>query len=323
MPHCKWVVVALAAAAALLGQTQTSDTYTFAPPAGYALRAHDQSVEMTKIDQKNRTFCQLGLYRAQTALGTAAQDIDAEWKAVVEKQFRVNGAANTRPFPIPGAPDSVARIAETSTTAAGKMTTLLVVLRFPSRYVGVLFNASNMAAAERCQPDMATLVSSVKLNAAAPPVQTTPAVISGTSPVGAWEKVVGSTPPMRYNAFTKQWEYNYAAASLQFKQIYRFRFEPNGQYTYELDAVDYNRSQQTLIVERGTYILASGAIQFRPTSYQDGAGPKGKTPPLTTRAVPAPHSRRFTIGEHPVHKESPGLQLQTQEGGWDTFKPAR
>lgn len=303
----------------LPAQPQVFDAYSFSVPAGYTQRSHKDSVELSKVDQKNRYFCQIGLYRAQPSLGTAAQDIDAEWKAVVEKQFKLVGAANTKPFPLPGAPDSISRFSETETAATGKILTLLIALRYPGRYVGVLVNASHAQAMQACTPDVSSLIATLKWNDPASP----PAVTSGTSPVGQWEKVIVSRPPTRYNPITKQWEYSAVEAMMQFKQVHRFRFDPDGRYTYTLDADDYNRSERSQIIEQGSYTIAAGAIQFQPRTYQDGKGPKNQNPPLTTRATPAPHVRRFSVGEHPQYKDSAGLQLQNKDGAWETFRPAK
>ena len=56
---------------------------------------------------------------------------------------------------------------------------------------------------------------------------------------------------------------------------------------------------------------------------QDGKAKRGENVPLTTKATPAGHTRRFLVGEHPQYKDSAGLQLQTGNGSWETYKPAK
>jgi len=311
------------------GQSQSFDSYTYTAPPGYTLRAHQNAQEWSKIDQKRRFYCQIGLYRAQNSLGSPAQDMDNEWQAVVVKQFKVNGSPASKELPLPNAPSSMVRGAETIDGNGNKAISSLFVVRSGSRYVGVLFNAPNAEAFQACQEDITQVVASLRLPDAGPAPAAAPAVsaapparISGSLP-GSWERVIMTQPAMRYNPISKQMEYNPVAALNQFKQTHTFRFGANGQYEYDLIADDYNRSQRSRVLERGIYTIGGGAIQFVPKSYQDGKGPKGQDPPLTNKAVPAPHSRRFSIGDHPQYKDSVGLQLQTADGGWETFRPAK
>jgi len=307
-----------------LGQSQSFDTYTYDAAPGYTFRAHTDSQEWVKIDQKRRTYCAIYLYRSQPSLPSAGQDIDAEWKSVVVSQVRDPGTPITRELPLPHAPTSLIRGSESIDRNGNKSVMSLFVIRFPGRYAGVLFSASNAEASQSCQEDITTFVTTLRMamaggSAAAPVSSATAAPTRGTI-AGSWRRVIASRAPMTYNAFTKAWEYNYVAALRQFKQVYIFRFETNGQYTYELDAEDYNRSERTRIIERGNYTISAGVIQFEPKQYQDGKGPRNQDPPLTSRAVPVAHSRRFSIGEHPNYKDSAGLQLQTSDG-WETYKP--
>lgn len=318
---------ALLALAALGGAWgEGFDTYTYEAPAGYTLRTHEQGAEWSRIDQKRRFYCQIGLYRAQRSVGGPAQDFEAEWKAVVVKQMRPTGAPKPANPNFAHAPGSLFAVVEGIDGNGNKVITTLFVVRFPERYVGVLFNVPNDEAFQACQKEATRVAGSVRLSGAAPsmgPGTAAPAVISGGSPVGRWERVIASQIPTRYNPFTKAWEHDPVAAMNQFRQSHVFQLEANGQYTYTLDAESYNRNERSMVVERGSYSVANGAIAFRPASYQDGKCPRGQTPPLTARTVPAPHERRFLVGEHPQYKDSAGLQLQTKDGGWETFKPLR
>jgi hypothetical protein len=326
-------------AVALFGQTPPGGDFTFETPAGYQSRSHATSIEMVRIDQQRRFYCQLAVYASQPSQGSAAKDMETEWNAVVTNQFKVRGDAVTRDLPLPWAAGSLVRGASTTDRNGNPAISTLFVVRFPgNRYVGILYNAPNEAAFEACQNDAMQVVTSLRMKdgAAAPipapqPQQAPqPAAISGPpgnpasgSVVGVWERVVASQPAGRYNMFTKQWEYDAAAAMMQFKQTRRFLFDASGRYVFELDAEDYNRSERSRVVEHGRYSVQNGAIHFQPESIQEGKGPRGQNPPLALKGKPAPHVRRFLLGEHPQFQNSAGLQLQTGDGGWETYKPAR
>lgn len=330
-----WVLAA--AGMVMQGQVKPGDDYTFEAPAGYQSRSHATAIEYSKIDQKRQFYCQFALYASQPSQGTTAKDVDAEWAAAVLNQFSLRGEVVTKDLPFPWAPGSVVRGAPTRDRNGNPAVSTLFVLRFPNqRYVGILYNAPHETAFEACQEEASKLATSVRMKggaaapAAAAPVAPATAGVSGApgnvasgSVVGMWERVIASQPAGRYNMFTKQWEYDAAAASMQFKQTRRFAFEAGGRYVFELDAEDYNRSERTRVVERGRYTLQNGAIHFQPESIQEGRGPRGSNPGMTTKATPAAHVRRFLVGEHPQFRESAGLQLQTGDGGWETYKPAR
>lgn len=126
-------------------------------------------MELMKVDQKRRIFCQFTLQPSQASLGSAASDIDAEWNLLIGKMFVAKGTPVTKAFSVPSAPDSIVRTAPTSTTNIPNMISTVTVLRFPGRYVGVLLNASNAEAIEACSADASRIHGSIRLNAAAPP----------------------------------------------------------------------------------------------------------------------------------------------------------
>ncbi|HEU0123440.1 MAG TPA: hypothetical protein VFQ91_23120 [Bryobacteraceae bacterium] len=316
----KWLCCLALTVGMLPAQPRTFDQYTYEAPAGYTPKEHRDAVEWSKIDQKRRFYCQIGLYRAQKSLGSTAQDLENEWQAVVVRQFKVQGTSHSRELPLPQAPASIMRGAETIDGNGNKTISSLFVLRFEGRYAAVLFNAPNAEAFQACQEDITRVVGSLQM--AAP--QSTPAAapLQG-SITGTWERVVASRPAMNYNPIARTYEYSPAAAMMQFRQVHRYQFNGNGQYTYELVADDYNRAQRSRIVETGAYNVANGVIQFQPKEYRDGTGPKNQEPPLAVKAVPPARARRFLLGEHPQYKDSAGLQLQTADGAFETFKPVR
>lgn len=309
-----------------LAQVQSFDVYTYEAPAGYTIKVGSENTELAKIDPAKRSFCQIGLYRAQKSLGTPQLDLEHEWKYAFAAPRRVTSMSDARALPLPQAPGSIMRGAQTVDSRGNTAVSALFVIRGAQRYVGVVFNASDDKAFQACQEDVTTVVVGLRMADGAAPAQTSsdpsPVFAAGSGlPAGVWERTAASGPSMTYNAFTKQWQTNFALA--QFRSARRFRIDSNGQYVYELDHEDYNRSERSLVIERGTYTVADGVIRFQPKQAQEGKAPRGQQVPLASRATAAPYARRYSIGEHPSHKDSPGLQLLGEDGSWETFRALR
>lgn len=171
---------------------------------------------------------------------------------------------------------------------------------------------------EACQNDAGTIVTSLRF-ATAPSAP----VPSGGGIVGVWERVTASPPAGRYNYATKQWQYDPVAAMNQFRHQWRYRFENNGTFLFELDGEDFNRNERTYSVERGSYSLSGGSLTLTPRECQAGKSPRGQNTPLKPCAVPGARTSRIVIGEHPQYKDSVGLQFLEKDGSWVTYKPAR
>jgi hypothetical protein len=320
-----------------MAQAQSFDVYTYEAPPGYTIKAAGESTELAKIDHVKRFYCQIGLYRAQKSLGTPELDLESEWKAVILNTLRVTSTSQARALPLPQAPESIMRGAQGIDSNGNQTVSALFVVRFAERYVGVVFNAPHAEAFQACQEDVTAVVFGLRMAAGAsapapssgataqPPTSSglaVPAAPAGSGALaGVWERTAASNTTMTYNMFTKQWQT--AAPRNQFRSARRFRIEGNGQYVYELDYEDFNRSERSLVIERGTYTVADGVIRFQPKQAQEGKAPRGQQVPLGHRAVPVPYARRFSIGEHPLHKGSPGLQIQGEDGSWETFRALR
>lgn len=305
------------------GQPQRFDQYTYQAPAGYSSQNDPGRVSWTRIDQARKFYCQILLFASQPSLGSAAADLAAEWKAVVDPSFHTRSEILRRDLPIPTAPESIVRVAETTNSKdKSRVLVSLYVLRFPGRYVGILHLVPHEQALEACQPDLAPLLPSVSLLAA--PNTSAP---SGPPPapgslLGVWELVQASTTPGRYNVITKQWEYDPVAALSQFRNSYKYTFQPNGQYLYEVELDSFNRYRRDRIREQGRYTINGGAIQLVPREHLKGGSDRRVETVLSPAPVPAPYTRRFLFGPHPQYGNL-GLHLQDADGVWQTFAPPR
>lgn len=310
------IAVAFVFASALtLAQPQSFDKYNYQAPAGYTGKAATGRMDWTKIDQARKFYCQIVMYESQNSLGAAAADLAAEWKAVVDVSFDTKTEILKRDLPLPNAPESIVRIADTiNKRDKSRVIVSLYVLRYPGRYVGIMQLMPNEQAFEACQGDVAAVLPSVTLTNAAPPVSVAPGSVTG-----AWERVVATQTPTRYNMFTKQWEHDPVAAMNQFRNSYKYALRPDGQYTYEVEFDGFNRYQRDRMWEQGRYTVNAGAIQFEPKEYKKGTSDRRQETVLAPAAPPAAYSRRFLLGKHPQY-DAVGLHFQESDGSWSTFK---
>ncbi len=152
----------LGALAVASAQPKTFDGYNYVAPAGYVEKVAENFVELTRTDPGKRFLCRLGLFRAQPALASVEQELEAEWKAVVLNQFQITGPATTRPLKFAGAPVNLTRTAMAKLGSFSNLPVTLAVFRFPSQYVGLLFSASSAEGASSCQTDFEQFVISVR-----------------------------------------------------------------------------------------------------------------------------------------------------------------
>ena len=136
-----------------------------------------------------------------------------------------------------------------------------------------------------------------------------------------WRYVIITQPAMIYNPLTKQNEWSATRANRQFKQVHLLTLGTDGRYLRELDAEDYNRSEISRIVERGTYLLLDGAVAFRPAALEEGTVKKGGPIALRAGRAPVAYTWRYVLGAHPERVDAdPGLHF-FEDGAWRTWKP--
>jgi hypothetical protein len=291
-------------------QQATLGDYNYIPPPGYGPRPHGAALEYFRIDQQKKFYCQIVLQPSQPSLGTPTQDMETEWKAVVVTQFKMRSVPTTQTLP----PLSLVRGADTTDSNGNPAITTLYVLRFPelNRYVGILFNVPNQTAFSACVDEAGRVAASVRFGTA---TSTTL-----TSAIGVWRRIIASPPPTRYNMLSKQWEYNPAAALNQFRHVYTLTLLGDGKYTWQTDAENYNRNENSKVIETGRYTIEGGTIRFQPQELREGKAPRPATTiPLQPGTVPTASERRFVLGPHPGSGTDPGLQLATKDGGWETY----
>lgn len=285
------------------------DAYSFAVPRGYQVQRDANVVVLLKTNSQPRDYCQFALYRLQRSTGDANQDAQKEWKNTVLNTQKQRGDLESKPLPIPNAPNSVVLASETIDNHGANSYTSLFVIRPPDGYFGVRFIVPTKQAFEACQSDVALLIPSLRMNATTP--QTPTGATGGI--VGVWERLSVSKLPGQFNPVTSQWEYNRTSDKYSFRNIRRFKFEPNGAYTFEFDGEETYYQQRNVTIERGTYAVKGDILSLTPRECHSGKSPKSQTPQLKPCATPAASGVRIAVGAE--------LQMLESDGAWAAYKP--
>lgn len=79
------------------GQKQTFDLITYTPPggSGWTKEIKKAVTSYTYIDEKDKSWCQMGIYKSTVSKGNIDADFDSEWETLVKKQFNTIDTPNT------------------------------------------------------------------------------------------------------------------------------------------------------------------------------------------------------------------------------------
>ena len=70
-------------------QKQTYDLVTFNPPKGWTIEEKQNVIVYKKVDKKNKTWCQIGVYKSTVSKGNIEDDLQSEWNEMAVKQFNI------------------------------------------------------------------------------------------------------------------------------------------------------------------------------------------------------------------------------------------
>src|SRR5947208_2869500 len=70
-------------------QKQTYDLVSYTPPAGWKKEEKQNVIVYTKVDNKNKTWCQIGVYKSTVSKGSIENDLRSEWNETAVKQFSI------------------------------------------------------------------------------------------------------------------------------------------------------------------------------------------------------------------------------------------
>ncbi len=69
-------------------QKETFDLFTYTPPEGWDMEMKEGVVSYTFINKKDKSWCQMGIFKSTTSKGNLAEDFNNEWENLVVKQYQ-------------------------------------------------------------------------------------------------------------------------------------------------------------------------------------------------------------------------------------------
>ena len=79
-------------------QKQTFDLFTYTPPKGWKKEIKSALTSYTYVDKKDKSWCQMGIYKSTVSKGNIDADFDSEWETLVQKQFNIIDTPNTNKY---------------------------------------------------------------------------------------------------------------------------------------------------------------------------------------------------------------------------------
>ncbi len=71
-----------------LAQQETLDVFTFTPPPGWQRQAKNNVVIFSTVNQADRSWGQIAVYKSTASKGSAAQDVASEWQELVARPLK-------------------------------------------------------------------------------------------------------------------------------------------------------------------------------------------------------------------------------------------
>ncbi|MBB6235875.1 hypothetical protein HDC90_000475 [Pedobacter sp. AK013] len=90
-------LLCLCFAMATFAQKNTFGIVGYTVPSGYELAKHDNVLTYYKEDKSTGAYCNIFIYNVMPGQGGVSQDFDYAWSNLVQKPFKVTGAANMQP----------------------------------------------------------------------------------------------------------------------------------------------------------------------------------------------------------------------------------
>ena len=73
----------------LFSQEQTFDLITYTPPKGWTKDEKKNVIVYSTVDNKTKTWCQIGIFRSTASKGTIDADLESEWNELAAKQYNI------------------------------------------------------------------------------------------------------------------------------------------------------------------------------------------------------------------------------------------
>lgn len=81
----------------LQAQQETYDIVTYTPPARYVKEEKDGCIIYKFTNKKDKTWCQIGIYKNTASKGSVEADFDTEWQDIIATTFNVTDTPQKEP----------------------------------------------------------------------------------------------------------------------------------------------------------------------------------------------------------------------------------
>ncbi|MGF2412615.1 hypothetical protein [Ferruginibacter sp.] len=92
---CFFSAIVLQAAA----QKESFDITTYTPPKYWSKEEKKDAVSYKIVDKKNKTWCQIGIYRSTATKGSAEQDFENDWQELIVAGYKITDAPRFNAMP--------------------------------------------------------------------------------------------------------------------------------------------------------------------------------------------------------------------------------
>jgi len=225
-------------------QKQTFDLVTFTPPKGWTKEEKQNVIVYTKVDKKNKIWCQIGVYKSTASKGNIEDDLQSEWNEMAVKQFNI-----TDPMQ---ATETQEADGWKIKTGSGKFTSsnqpaavLLTTFSGYNRCTSIIAITNSQAYLETIENFVGSI--DIKKPDISKPQQT----IVNVPIIGSWGK--SNSVSQLYNRYGT-YSYN--------KQQYTFN--TNGTYTFLGKNYSEDYAETILIKETGAYSINGDVLTITP-----------------------------------------------------------
>jgi len=251
-------VAALSGPADVLAQKPTYDLVTFTPPSGWQKEVKASSTLYTAIDQKTRSWCQIGIVKSTISRGTIERDFDREWQELIVRNYKIPDAPQMPKTGGVRAADGWEMKAGggTFTFENGSARALLTTMSGFGRCVSIVVTTNS----DHFAGDVEAFLASVELrkpDTASQPAPAAQPVAAGNagpndSILGTWG--ISASDRSSYGV-------NKATTGYVIRQ---YTFHADGTYVFYIKTFQYHLNKLLLTREHGTYLISGNTVSISP-----------------------------------------------------------
>jgi hypothetical protein len=233
-------------AATLFAQKLTYDLISFTPPKGWTKEEKQNVIVYTKTDKKNKTWCQIGVYKSTVSKGTIEDDLQSEWNETAAKQYGITDSMQTSP---------------TEEAEGWKIKTGSGKFTFNNQPAAVLL--TTFSGYDRCTSILATTNSQAYLAT----IESFLGTIDVKKPEGNSQQTTGGNPAVvgSWGKSNSVSQVNNRFGNYSYNKQ-QYTFNADGTYEFAGKTYDEKASETYLIKETGNYIIKGNSITVTPKS---------------------------------------------------------